>query len=226
MDYKKIYDSLIERGKNRLNTGKLYYESHHIIPRCMNGTDEQYNLVYLTPEEHYIAHQLLIKIYPDNLKLAHAANMMCVNRTTNKLYGWVRRRLSKSMINDNPNKNGISNKKRKGKYNLSKEARNNISAGLKLNNTNVGSKNGMFNIKPWLHPRATIETKQMWKDADKYFEWWKNCGLKHGQNAMARHFNEKYKMTHSNLVKYFRQGWIPFDDEEWKNFRGNTCQML
>jgi hypothetical protein len=218
MDYKKIYDSLIDKGKNRLSNGQVYYESHHIIPRCMDGSDEQHNLVYLTPEEHYVAHQLLVKIYPDNFKLSHAANMMCINRTTNKLYGWIRKRLSESMINNNPNKNGIVNKKRKGKYNISEQGRTNISKAMKLNNVNVGSKNAMFKVKPWIHSRSTNETKQMWKNADKYFKWWIESGLSHGQNAMARHFNEKYKMTHTNLVKYFREGWIPDQDQEWKDF--------
>jgi len=40
-----------------------------------------------------VAHQLLIKIYPEHRGLVHAAVMMCVGRT-NKLYGWLRRRMS------------------------------------------------------------------------------------------------------------------------------------
>lgn len=93
MDYQKIYNSLIEKGKNR----KLdcYVETHHIIPRCMNGSDDIDNLVELTPEEHYLAHQLLVKIYPDNYSLVKAAQMMIPNRPSNKMYGWLRRRFSK-----------------------------------------------------------------------------------------------------------------------------------
>lgn len=106
MDYLKHYNLLMERSRDR-NLDE-YTESHHIIPKCMGGTDEQDNLVNLTPEEHYLAHQLLVKIYPENLRLSHAANMMCVNRTTNKLYGWLRRRLSESMRINNPNKGGYS----------------------------------------------------------------------------------------------------------------------
>jgi hypothetical protein len=92
MDYQKIYNSLIEKGKNR----KLdcYVETHHIIPRCMNGSDDTDNLVDLTPEEHYLAHQLLVKIYPDNYSLVKAAQMMIPNRPSNKMYGWLRRRFS------------------------------------------------------------------------------------------------------------------------------------
>lgn len=93
MNYKRIYDDLIDRSKNREIYG--YKEKHHIIPRCIGGTDENSNLVYLTPEEHYIAHQLLTKIFPDNDKLIYAAIAMRRARPTNKLYGWLRRKYSK-----------------------------------------------------------------------------------------------------------------------------------
>ena len=93
MDYIKIYNALIEKAKVRENTSE-YYESHHIVPRCIGGTDDKENLINLTPEEHYVAHQLLVKIYPTNHKLVNAAAMMIPSRPSNKLYGWLRRRLS------------------------------------------------------------------------------------------------------------------------------------
>lgn len=92
MNYIKIYENLINRGKNRILDG--YTEEHHIIPRCMGGNDEESNLVELTPEEHYVAHQLLVKIHPENDALVSAAVMMIPNRPSNKLYGWLRRRFS------------------------------------------------------------------------------------------------------------------------------------
>ena len=92
MDYVKIYNALIERGKNRKIDS--YVENHHIIPRCMGGSDDCENLVRLTPEEHYLAHQLLVKIYPKNPKLIRAAVMMVVGRKSNKMYGWLRRKFS------------------------------------------------------------------------------------------------------------------------------------
>lgn len=92
MNYKKIYENLIQRGKQRCLT--CYFEKHHIIPRCVGGTDDESNLVNLTPEEHYLAHQLLVKIYPNNEKIINAAIMMVPNRKSNKLYGWLKRRFS------------------------------------------------------------------------------------------------------------------------------------
>ena len=60
MNYQKIYNKLINRAKNRNIMG--YVEKHHIIPKCLGGEDCKTNLVNLTPEEHYLAHQLLVKI--------------------------------------------------------------------------------------------------------------------------------------------------------------------
>lgn len=90
MNYSRIYDNLITRAKSRIIYS--YTERHHIVPRCMGGTDDAHNLVDLTPEEHYLAHQLLVKIHPQNDKLIFAASMMISNRPTNKMYGWLRRR--------------------------------------------------------------------------------------------------------------------------------------
>jgi hypothetical protein len=94
MNYKRIYDELIDRARSRSLEG--YKEQHHIVPRCMGGGDESANLVYLTPEEHYVAHQLLVKMYPKNVALVNAALMMSVggraHLRSNKLYGWLKRR--------------------------------------------------------------------------------------------------------------------------------------
>lgn len=97
MNYKHIHDNIIARAKFRNLTG--YLETHHIIPRCMGGTDDDDNLVKLTPEEHYIVHQLLIKIHDNNPALVYAAHMMIPNRPSNKLYGWIRRRYQQVVSN-------------------------------------------------------------------------------------------------------------------------------
>jgi hypothetical protein len=96
MKYDKIYDDLIERARGRLIEG--YVEKHHIVPKCMGGSDDASNLVSLTPEEHYIAHQLLVKIHPTHYGLLNAAIAMTrqgtyVIRSKNKMYGWLKRKL-------------------------------------------------------------------------------------------------------------------------------------
>ena len=52
-------------------------ERHHIIPKCLGGTNEESNLIYLTLEEHFIAHRMLVEENPGNLKLASAFWRMC-----------------------------------------------------------------------------------------------------------------------------------------------------
>lgn len=104
MNYQFHYDKLIQRAQNRQPEG--YVEKHHIIPKCLGGSNKKDNMVKLYPEEHYVAHQLLVKIYPDNSKLVYAANRMTaknknVNRSNNKLYSWLQLKLSISMSGEN-----------------------------------------------------------------------------------------------------------------------------
>ena len=97
MNYSRIYESLIQHAKDRVPEG--YIERHHIVPRCMGGSDENENLVALTPEEHFTAHVLLVKMYPENTPLIKAVQKMCQGkqRKRNKMYGWLKRRFSEEM---------------------------------------------------------------------------------------------------------------------------------
>lgn len=108
MNYKKHYNALINKAKNRILDG--YYEIHHIVPRCLGGDDNPENLIKLTPEEHYVAHQLLVKIYPNEPKLIYAAYAMILNskntKRNNKIYGWIRRKLSQEARKRTGSKNG------------------------------------------------------------------------------------------------------------------------
>ena len=86
MNYRKIYDTIIERAKTRTLEG--YSENHHIIPRCMGGSDLSENMARLTAREHYIVHLLLVKNYPTESKLVFAFNMMC--SLNNRKYEWLK----------------------------------------------------------------------------------------------------------------------------------------
>lgn len=79
MDYFKTYNSLIENRRQLRKSKKTKgYELHHILPKCLGGDDTEENLVSLTIREHYIAHWLLIKMYPDEPKLYYA--FLCMLR--------------------------------------------------------------------------------------------------------------------------------------------------
>ncbi len=93
MNYLNIYTRIIENRRNNVPTG--YYETHHILPRCLGGTDSKDNLVKLTAKEHFICHLLLTKMYPkgstEYYKTCHAFLMMLVSSSKNQRYVTARR---------------------------------------------------------------------------------------------------------------------------------------
>lgn len=169
MDYEKHYYTLINKAKSRILEG--YVEKHHIIPKCLGGTDDITNLVILTPEEHYVAHQLLVKMNPQNEKLILAVNMMCVKtpeqKRNNKRYGWLKRKLSNSRKGKpSPNKGKKSIKPRKPRAKetkprkkriLTQEHKDNIGKSLSGRSKSIESKEKcrQSNIKT----KSTIDQK-------------------------------------------------------------------
>jgi len=75
MNYLFHYNNLIKNRKENPLSNIEYGEHHHIIPRCMGGSDDKSNIVKLTAREHFIAHHLLFKAHR-TAKLAHAWFMM------------------------------------------------------------------------------------------------------------------------------------------------------
>lgn len=96
MNYKYHYDALISSRRElpRAKGEGVYYERHHIVPRSMGGGDESSNLILLTGREHYIAHMLLWKIYPENKSMHYAFMVMCnksVSKVNSKIYEALRK---------------------------------------------------------------------------------------------------------------------------------------
>ena len=60
--YINRYNNFIEQCKlaNRVTE---QYEKHHIVPHSMGGSDDENNIILLTPREHYIAHWILAHAY-------------------------------------------------------------------------------------------------------------------------------------------------------------------
>jgi hypothetical protein len=74
MDYQNQYNKLIESAVVSPSPG--YTEIHHIVPRCMGGSNEPSNLVRLSAKQHFVAHHLLFKIHKSS-RMAHAWYSMC-----------------------------------------------------------------------------------------------------------------------------------------------------
>lgn len=192
MNYQLHYNKLIEKAKTR--TLDCYVERHHIIPRCMGGNNSKENLVNLTPEEHYVAHQLLVKIYPNNCKLVFAATCMTRNsngkRTNNRLYGWLRRELAKAV-----------SKQQTGRP-------ENPEANLKRSLTLKGRNSGKNN--PFYGKKHTEEQKELfskaWSGKNNPFY---GSSRKGSDNPMFGKHPQKYKCPHcgteackANLTKW------------------------
>lgn len=100
MNYEKIYIDLINNAKHKSYTG--YFENHHIIPKSIGGSDEVGNLVLLSAREHFVAHQLLVKIFPKNDKLLYAARLCMITQPyPNKFKNWIAIKYSKLLSQRN-----------------------------------------------------------------------------------------------------------------------------
>lgn len=95
MDYLKNYNDYVHFVKNEILLGKRpknktdyknnfksvqYFEFHHVVPKCLGGDESENNYIPLTAREHFLAHYLLMKIYPENYKLGIAFSMFCMNK--------------------------------------------------------------------------------------------------------------------------------------------------
>ena len=99
--YTNWYNNIIAKAKLRVNqTG--YTEKHHIIPKSLGGTNDDSNLVRLTPKEHFVCHLLLVKMTVGNDKrkmsnaiwgMAHLKNPYQSNRykINSNIYSLIRK---------------------------------------------------------------------------------------------------------------------------------------
>jgi hypothetical protein len=148
MDYKKIYDQIIDRSKCRKIEG--YTEKHHIIPKCMGGNNSIENLAILTAREHFLCHLILVEIYPTIPKLKQALWVMVNGRnrlylppytTSNRMYEYCRNefiKTKKGIPLTQLIKNKIS-ENRKGIYHSTK-TKDKISKSLMGRNITWGDK--------------------------------------------------------------------------------------
>ena len=130
MNYQKIYDAIIERAKSedRNKTNIFYYENHHILPRCLGGTNKKVNLVLLTAREHYVCHKLLHYIYHNSRGLCLAFFRMTFDKIKNRKISSRDYAYAKELLNLIP---------------VSKETKLKMS----INSDHRGEKNPMFGKK-------------------------------------------------------------------------------
>jgi hypothetical protein len=152
VNYKVVHDRIIQRAlsEGNSNNSDSYFELHHIIPKCLGGSDSLENLVRLTAKEHFIIHALLCKIYPNNKQLAFAFRMMLSGgaNTHNKRYvsglqyAEIKEHFSKIVAEKNKSRQW--SEKSKAKLSASKTGQSlNELTKKKLHNALQGNKNGL-----------------------------------------------------------------------------------
>ena len=86
--YYSIISNAQSQGRKKLkptNINYIYYENHHIIPKCFGGDNNKDNLVLLTAKEHFIVHILLPKMcisirhQQQMINALHQMNRKCPN---------------------------------------------------------------------------------------------------------------------------------------------------
>ena len=231
MDYSLIYNNLINTRKmlNRRKNKIEYFENHHIIPKCIGGSDDKENLVLLTAREHYIAHYLLTRIYNIN-SLYFSFNMMHVKSTSqernyinSRLYEANKIKLSKILSEqssilfsgeNNPmyGKNHTDETKQKlveWHANMSEEEK--VSRSL---NVSIGTKEAMNNLSELKIYNMRINQQFgsygfhfiMVKDNDNNFSIFKN---------MKKDFKDYLKNNFYNSKFYNWEFGIPYERFEF-----------
>ena len=190
MDYQAHYERLISRARSRTLEG--YRERHHIIPRCMGGTNAPSNIVELTAEEHYLAHQLLVKIHPQVRGLAIVMVMMSKQSKGIRAYGWLRRKAAASSAHP-PEVRAKMSATRKGRR-FTEEHKAKISAAL------LGNRNG-FMQKPrklTTEHRAKLSAAKLGRTLTE--EHRRHIGIAHlGKKWPGRKLSEEHKAKISVL---------------------------
>lgn len=84
---KSTYEEFIQNildTRGRFACGDEYHERHHIVPKCMNGSNDEENLIDLFAKEHFEAHRLLALENQDNHSLVYAWHMMSITNNNDQ----------------------------------------------------------------------------------------------------------------------------------------------
>lgn len=174
--YEEFINNILET-RGRFACGDEYHERHHIVPKCMGGTNDEENLIDLFAREHFEAHRLLALENPENKKLVYAWNRICNSgngdyQITQKEYEEARKAHRDAVSGENNFWYG---------RHLSEETRNKISELKKRRYQNDE-----------VRKQVSIKLKEYYADSEHY------------SPMFGKHFSEesKKKMSESKIGKY------------------------
>lgn len=237
MKYGDIYQRLIDSAKYRgLDKKSMlgYYEKHHILPKCLGGDDSTDNLVLLTGREHFIAHKLLCKMYPENKSLFFALYQMSIDPTDREYKvtasGYERLRTKfclQQTGNSNPAKRPEVRKKmseaRKGRPSSFLGKKFSEESRKKLSEAHIGMHKGELNpcygLRPWETPRSRVSAASQlsWSKADQAHTLFLK-GMSHKSIYKRLDLPGTNPSSFIKMVEHFRMGWVPENDTRWLAF--------
>ena len=195
MNYKSVYENIIKYAKTRINlTG--YYETHHILPKSLGGTNDVSNLVKLTPREHFICHWLLVKMFNKGTK---ERNKM--------LYAFW-------MMKNNPSKNGERYTNSIADEKLRIEHSKVVCEKMKV--AQLGNKNSQFGNK-WFTNYETGESKPFKERPNE--KWIEGRNLFKGQTSKLNPTNEHILKIKEIKLEEAKQIWDDYNSNSYNNIR-------
>jgi len=183
--YTKTYYEIITQAQSRVKPD-IYTETHHIIPKSLNGTNESENLVVLTPREHFICHWLLTKMVETKKHKWQMMNalgyMMWAINDNQERYKVNARLYEQLKTKHSEMKSWANSGKRNGMYGKkhTQEAKD------KISKANTGSK-----LTP--EQRAKVSESKLGKKREEFSEEWKAKMSKAKQGSN----NNMYGKRHS-----------------------------
>jgi endogenous inhibitor of DNA gyrase (YacG/DUF329 family) len=209
MNYQRIYDQIIERARseNRKKGKGVYYEAHHIIPKCIGGEGNtrewktHSNIVLLTGREHFLCHWILIRLYPNNRSLLYAFDLMCSISPSHKKNRIIPSSRVIQEINELKSKLG-----RGSKFKKDQSLRFLGKPRPKIKCPHCGKEGGVGNMERWHFDNClkNINCKREYKTPISPIKKCPHCGLEgKGSNMIRWHFdNCLNKPGNQNLKRY------------------------
>ena len=133
--YTRWYYNIINRAITRPPVG--YSETHHIIPKCLGGSNNLENLVSLTAREHYLCHLLLPKMVEGQARhktlfalwrMVHGSSDQKRHKVNSLQYSKIKLAMSKSIAAQNKNQIPWNKGKKTGQVPWNKGRTNVMSA--------------------------------------------------------------------------------------------------
>lgn len=143
---------------NRCKGDGEIYDSHHIVSKCMGGSNHSSNKVLLTPREHFIAHLLLSKsVKPEYTKKMYCALVRFMGKNSNRSRIKINSKTYQSIIENNRLHSMGKNNSFYGKTHT-EETKKIIS--IKNKEYNLLNKNSFYGKKHTENTKNIISTKR------------------------------------------------------------------